>query len=127
MRAAVPVAAPPLTIPLPILVAAFCLIWSAAFAVSKLAMLDCPPLILVSARCIFAGAVVLAALFLPGMRPRLTARDPGAHPAPPRRGRGRVRRRAAERAQGRWPAPRHRRRWRDRREPDDRRRGRRRR
>jgi len=75
MRAAVPVAAPPLTIPLPILVAAFCLIWSAAFAVSKLAMLDCPPLILVSARCIFAGAVVLAAVFLSGMRPRLTRRD----------------------------------------------------
>src|SRR2546430_2021111 len=76
MRAAVPVAAPPpLAIPLPVLVAAFCLIWSSAFAVSKLAMLDCPPLTLVAARCIFAGLVVLAAIYLSDGRPRLAQRD----------------------------------------------------
>src|ERR1051325_287567 len=66
MRAAIPIPASapaPLAIPLPILVAAFCLIWSSAFAVSKVAMLDCPPLILVAARCLFAGA-----------RPRLARR-----------------------------------------------------
>jgi drug/metabolite transporter (DMT)-like permease len=77
MRAAVPVPlpAPSLTIPLPVLVAAFCLIWSAAFAVSKVAMLDCPPLILVAARCIFASLVVLAAVHVFGNRPPLTRRD----------------------------------------------------
>jgi drug/metabolite transporter (DMT)-like permease len=38
-------------------------------------MLDCPPLILVAARCLFAGIIVLAAVFLAGARPRLTRRD----------------------------------------------------
>jgi drug/metabolite transporter (DMT)-like permease len=77
MRAAVPVpvSAPPLTIPLPLLVAAFCLIWSSAFAVSKVAMFDCPPLILVAARCLFAGLVVLAAVSVAGTGYRLTRRD----------------------------------------------------
>jgi drug/metabolite transporter (DMT)-like permease len=77
MRAAVPVplSAPPLAIPLPVLVAAFCLIWSSAFAISKLAMLDCPPLILVAARCVFAGMIMLAAVYLSGTQHRLTRRD----------------------------------------------------
>lgn len=77
MRAAVPLpaSAQPLTIPLPILVAVFCLIWSSAFAVSKIAMFDCPPLILVTARCLFAGIIVLAAVSLFGARPRLARRD----------------------------------------------------
>src|SRR5262249_21853944 len=75
MRAAVPASAPPLAIPLPVLVAVFCLIWSAACGVSKRAMLGCPPLILVSARCIFAGVIVLAAVRLFGTGTRLTRRD----------------------------------------------------
>jgi drug/metabolite transporter (DMT)-like permease len=51
-------------------VAAFCLTWSSAFAVSRLAMLDCPPLLLLSVRCIAAGAIMLAAArMLPGGRP----------------------------------------------------------
>jgi drug/metabolite transporter (DMT)-like permease len=77
MRAAVPVpiSTPPLTIPLPILVGAFCLIWSSAFAVSKVAMLDCPPLILVAVRCLFAGIIVLGAVYISGTRRRLTRRD----------------------------------------------------
>src|SRR5260370_1890090 len=62
MRAALPAAAlPPLTLPLPILVAAFCLIWSSAFAITRVALADCPPLILVSVRCLIAGAILLVA------------------------------------------------------------------
>lgn len=76
MRAAVPVAVPPpLAIPLPVMVAAFCLIWSSAFAISKVAMLDCPPLLLVSGRCIFAGAIMLGAAQVFGAGPRLARRD----------------------------------------------------
>src|SRR5258708_5280983 len=75
MRAAVPVAAPPLAIPLPVMVAAFCLVWSAAFAVSRLALLDCPPLLLLALRCLAAGAIMLAAAgIFPGGH-RFTRRD----------------------------------------------------
>jgi drug/metabolite transporter (DMT)-like permease len=68
-------------IPLPVMVAAFCLIWSSAFAVSKLAMLDCPPLLLVSVRCLFAGAVMLGAARAFGGGPRLSRRDVAVYAA----------------------------------------------
>jgi drug/metabolite transporter (DMT)-like permease len=73
----IPVARPAfsLRLPLPVLVAIFCLIWSAAFAVSKLAMLDCPPLLLVSVRCILAGVIMLGAAALSGAPFRLARRD----------------------------------------------------
>jgi drug/metabolite transporter (DMT)-like permease len=76
MRAAVPLPATPLVaIPLPLLVAAFCLIWSSAFAISRLAMLDCPPLLLLAMRCVAAGIIMLAAVpMLPG-RWRFARRD----------------------------------------------------
>jgi drug/metabolite transporter (DMT)-like permease len=45
----------PLGLPLLVLVAVFCLIWSSAFAVSKLALADAPPLLLLTARFLFAG------------------------------------------------------------------------
>jgi drug/metabolite transporter (DMT)-like permease len=62
MRAAVPLAAPaPAAVPLPLLAAGFCLMWSSAFALSRLAMLDCPPLTLLAIRCLAAGAIMLAA------------------------------------------------------------------
>jgi drug/metabolite transporter (DMT)-like permease len=48
-------------IPLPFLVTAFCLLWSSAFAVAKLAIADCPPLILLSTRFLAAGVLMLAA------------------------------------------------------------------
>ncbi len=82
MRAAVrvpvpvPIAVPPrVAIPLPVMVAAFCLIWSSAFAISKLAMLDCPPLLLISARCLFAGSIMLGAARILDPRQRLARRD----------------------------------------------------
>jgi drug/metabolite transporter (DMT)-like permease len=78
MRAALPVPVtvpPPLAVPLPVMVAAFCLIWSSAFAISKVAMLDCPPLMLISARCLFAGAIILGAAKAFGGGERLGRRD----------------------------------------------------
>jgi drug/metabolite transporter (DMT)-like permease len=78
MRAALPVPVavpPPLAVPLPVMVAAFCLIWSSAFAISKVAMLDCPPLLLISARCLFAGAILLGAARAFGAGERLARRD----------------------------------------------------
>jgi drug/metabolite transporter (DMT)-like permease len=43
----------------PLLIAAFCLLWSLAFAVSKLALADCPPLLLLTVRFLVAGAITL--------------------------------------------------------------------
>jgi len=68
-------AARPITIPIPVLVAAFCLIWSSAFAVSKVALADCPPLLLASARCLLAGAVMLGVAAISGAGWRLARRD----------------------------------------------------
>jgi len=78
MSIALPAAAPRAALfrlPLPLLVAVFCLIWSSAFAVSKLAIFDCPPLLLIAVRCLFAGIVVLGGAALAGARPRLSGRD----------------------------------------------------
>lgn len=47
-------------IPLPVLVGTFCILWSAAFAVAKIAVFDCPPLLLLTARFLIAGVLVLA-------------------------------------------------------------------
>ena len=68
-------AARPITIPIPVLVATFCLIWSSAFAVSKVALADCPPLLLASARCLLAGAVMLGVAAISGAGWRLARRD----------------------------------------------------
>jgi drug/metabolite transporter (DMT)-like permease len=43
----------------PLLIAAFCLLWSSAFAVSKLALADCPPLFLLTIRFLVAGTITL--------------------------------------------------------------------
>src|SRR3974390_2996990 len=78
MSVALPAAAPRAALfrlPLPLLVAVFCLIWSAAFAVSKLALFDCPPLLLISARCLLAGIIVLGGAALAGPWPHVGARD----------------------------------------------------
>jgi drug/metabolite transporter (DMT)-like permease len=53
--------APAFAVPLPIMVAAFCLLWSSAFSVAKLAMEDCPPMTLLAVRFLLAGVVVLGA------------------------------------------------------------------
>ena len=58
----------------PILIVTFCLLWSSAFAASKAALIDCPPLLLVTARCLLAGGLTLA----------IAAARPGAWRVSPR-------------------------------------------
>jgi drug/metabolite transporter (DMT)-like permease len=54
------------SIPLPVLVAMFCLLWSSAFSAAKLALLDCPPLLLLTARFLIAAVVMLGAAAMTG-------------------------------------------------------------
>ena len=44
-----------------LLIGAFCLLWSSAFAVAKMTLADCPPLLLLTARFVLAGVLMLAA------------------------------------------------------------------
>jgi drug/metabolite transporter (DMT)-like permease len=61
MHVATPVPAPAAVSTTPLRIAAFCVLWSSAFAVAKLALPDCPPLLLLMARFLLAGAVMLGA------------------------------------------------------------------
>src|SRR5664279_5051586 len=45
--------------PLPLYIGAFCLLWSFAFVAGKIAVTDCPPLILLAARFSLAGVMIL--------------------------------------------------------------------
>ena len=75
---ALPTSAPSLLashIPLPLMVAAFCLLWASAFSVAKLAIADCPPLLLLMARFLLAGALMLGAAAICGMKLALSRRD----------------------------------------------------
>ena len=62
-------------LPLPILIAAFCLLWASAFSVAKLAVGDCPPLLVLTARFLLAGVVMLGAGALFGVSFNLSRRD----------------------------------------------------
>ena len=64
-----------LHVPLPILIAAFCLLWASAFSVAKLAVGYCPPLLVLTARFLLAGVVMLGAGAFFGLRSNLTRRD----------------------------------------------------
>jgi drug/metabolite transporter (DMT)-like permease len=64
-----------LGLPLLVLVALFCVIWSSAFAVSKVALADAPPLLLLTARFLIAGLAVLAVTIWRGADWRLRPRD----------------------------------------------------
>src|SRR5712691_6290354 len=59
----------------PLLIAAFCLLWSAAFAVSKIALIDCPPLLLLTFRFLIAGVITLAGAAMCRREWRLGWRD----------------------------------------------------
>ncbi|HKA80890.1 MAG TPA: DMT family transporter, partial [Xanthobacteraceae bacterium] len=61
-------------IPFPLRVAAFCLLWSSAFSAAKLALFDCPPLLLLTARFLIAGVVMLGAAAVSGTSWRNLAR-----------------------------------------------------
>src|SRR5262245_16411752 len=62
-------------IPLALRVAAFCLLWSSAFSAAKIALADCPPLLLLTARFLIAGGVMLAAALSGTNWRNLTRRD----------------------------------------------------
>jgi drug/metabolite transporter (DMT)-like permease len=59
----------------PLLIAAFCLLWSSAFAVSKVALADCPPLLLLTIRFLVAGAITLVGAAAFQVNWRLAWRD----------------------------------------------------
>jgi drug/metabolite transporter (DMT)-like permease len=60
--ASIPLAASPkIRLPFWLLVAVFCLLWASAFSVAKLAIADCPPLLLLTARFLLAGLVMFGA------------------------------------------------------------------
>lgn len=63
-------------VPLPLLIALFCVLWSSAFAGAKLALADCPPLTLLMVRLVLAGAIMLImAPAWDGGRMRMRRRD----------------------------------------------------
>src|SRR5215831_10410336 len=68
-------ASPSLLFPLPVLVGAFCLLWASAFSVAKLAIADCPPLLMLTARFLLAGAFMLGAAAICGVPLKLSRRD----------------------------------------------------
>jgi drug/metabolite transporter (DMT)-like permease len=69
--------APSLRLPLPLLIAAFCLLWSSAFSVAKLAVADCPPLLVLTARFLLAGVFMIGAAAIYGLPLKLSRRDLG--------------------------------------------------
>jgi drug/metabolite transporter (DMT)-like permease len=69
--------APSLRLPLPLLIAAFCLLWSSAFSVAKLAVADCPPLLVLTARFLLAGVFMVGAAAIYGLPLKLSRRDLG--------------------------------------------------
>jgi drug/metabolite transporter (DMT)-like permease len=60
---------------LPMLILAFCLLWSSAFAAAKLTLAYSPPLLLLTARFLVAAAVMFAALGLQRGQWRIGRRD----------------------------------------------------
>jgi drug/metabolite transporter (DMT)-like permease len=75
MRAAVPIPATPAVSATPLMIAAFCVSWSSAFAVAKVALADCPPLLLLMARFLLAGTIILGAAVVLRKSWRLARRD----------------------------------------------------
>jgi len=74
-----PMSVPPATRPgrnwLPLAIAVFCLLWSFAFIAGKVAVTDCPPLILLAARFSLAGILILGFSALRGEAFALSWRD----------------------------------------------------
>jgi drug/metabolite transporter (DMT)-like permease len=60
------------SIPVSVRIGVFCALWASAFSVSKIALADCPPLLLLTMRFLLAGALMLGAAAISGMRLRLT-------------------------------------------------------
>jgi drug/metabolite transporter (DMT)-like permease len=64
-----------LRLPFPVMVGAFCLLWASAFSVAKIAVTDCPPLLVLTARFLLAAMFVLAAAPAFGLPLKLPRRD----------------------------------------------------
>jgi drug/metabolite transporter (DMT)-like permease len=64
-----------LRLPFPVLVGAFCLLWASAFSVAKIAVTDCPPLLVLTARFLLAAVFVFAAAPAFGLPLKLPRRD----------------------------------------------------
>ena len=62
-------------IPLLAMVGLFCVLWSSAFSVGKIALFDCPPLILLTVRFLVAGLLMLGAARAAGIPWTLSRRD----------------------------------------------------
>jgi drug/metabolite transporter (DMT)-like permease len=73
--------APSLAVPraqfnwLPVLIGLFCLLWSFAFVAGKIGVTDCPPLILLAARFLLAGVLIVGISVLRRDRFDLSLRD----------------------------------------------------
>ncbi len=76
MSIAVPLSAPNVrSNGLPFRIALFCVVWSLSFAVAKVALVDCPPLLLLMTRFLLAGLIMLALAALKPGEIKLTKRD----------------------------------------------------
>jgi drug/metabolite transporter (DMT)-like permease len=64
-----------LRLPFAVLVGAFCLLWASAFSVAKIAVTDCPPLLVLTARFLLAAVFVFAAAPAFGLPLKLHRRD----------------------------------------------------
>ncbi len=60
---------------LPLMVAVFLMLWSSAFSVAKLAIADCPPLLLLAARFLIAGVLMFGIAAVSHVRWTLSRRD----------------------------------------------------
>jgi drug/metabolite transporter (DMT)-like permease len=60
---------------LPLMVAVFLMLWSSAFSVAKLAIIDCPPLLLLAARFLTASVLMFGIAAVTGVRWTLNRRD----------------------------------------------------
>jgi drug/metabolite transporter (DMT)-like permease len=60
---------------LPLMVAVFLMLWSSAFSVAKLAIADCPPLLLLAARFLIAGVLMFGIAAVSRVRWTLSRRD----------------------------------------------------
>jgi len=67
--------APVFQLPFPVMVAAFCLLWASAYSIGKIAITDCPPLLLLTVRFLLAGIIILAVAPLAGQSFKLNRRD----------------------------------------------------
>lgn len=66
---------------MPVMIALFVVVWASAFAAAKIALVDCPPLLLLGTRFLTAGSLILLILALSsgvGEMAKLRPRDVGA-------------------------------------------------